>query len=242
MVYTINRDFVLGKHVLRDVDVPGCEVVSGPFVRGAGLNDPAGYAYNDQVEPRPYDPRLAMTLSHLALHDVAEEAKARNEELTKIPPLVIAHPADDVARTACKEIKKQLQVISITVELREIDPAAPPTLEAGDDFLYAALTLDEPLLDARRLLGSEGPMGICTAYMQSALDDVDRATGWKEAAAALEVVHRVAYDDTAIVPLWQLTEHLAYHRSLEGVGAKPATLYQNVERWKASVRLPETAP
>jgi len=55
-------------------------------------------------------------------------------------------------------------------------------------------------------------------------------------------VHRVAYDDVSVVPLWQLTEYVAYHKSLRGVGARPATLYQRVEQWQGGLRLPPEAP
>ena len=38
-----------------------------PFSKGMGLSDPAGYAYNDDIPPRPIEPRLALTLSAVAL-------------------------------------------------------------------------------------------------------------------------------------------------------------------------------
>ena len=35
-----------------------------------------------------------------------------------------------------------------------------------------------------------------------------------------------------LVPLWQLVDHFAYRRSLEGVGERPVSLYQNIEYWE----------
>jgi hypothetical protein len=41
-----------------------------------------------------------------------------------------------------------------------------------------------------------------------------------------------------VVPLWQLTDHFAYQRTLTGVGMEPVSLYQNVETWQPPTRHP----
>ncbi len=242
IAYGIHRAAILDNQLLRGRPLAGCTVVSGPFAIGAGLNDPAGYAYSDEVAPRGYEPRLAVALTAVALNDIQAAAKQRGQEIAQIPPLVLAHPAHDVARIACKTIAKQLGAIGLTINLREIAPGDPLALAPGDDFLYVELTLDEPLVDARRLLAADGLVGGASPYMSQALRHVDAAESWKEASAALREVHRIAHDDEALVPLWQLTEHLAYHQSLRGVGKRPATLYQRVEQWQGGLRLPGEAP
>jgi hypothetical protein len=35
-----------------------------------------------------------------------------------------------------------------------------------------------------------------------------------------------------------LLDHFAYHRSLQGVGGKPVSLYQNVEQWRPAFQYP----
>jgi hypothetical protein len=47
-------------------------------------------------------------------------------------------------------------------------------------------------------------------------------------------VHRVAYDDVTVLPLWQLVEHFVFRTQLRGVAAEPVSLYQDVERWRPS--------
>ena len=45
-------------------------------------------------------------------------------------------------------------------------------------------------------------------------------------------VHRACDADAAVVPLFQLTEHFAYSRTLAGLGDRPVSLYQFVENWQ----------
>ncbi|MBI2823161.1 MAG: hypothetical protein HYX69_00565 [Planctomycetia bacterium] len=242
LVYGIDRQRILTEQLLRRQQLPGSLVTSGAFAKGAGLADPMGYAYNDRIEPRPYEPRLAMTLAAVALRDLATAAEKDAQELKQFPTLTLAHPADDVALTACKGIQKNLGAIGLKVELREIPPGQPTRLAEGDDLVYVELSVDEPLVAARRLFGEDGICGVASSYMSLALRQVDAATGWNEARAALHDVHRIVHEEVTIVPLWQLVEHFAYRKSLTGAGTRPATLYQNVEQWQATVPLPEEQP
>ena len=88
------------------------------------------------------------------------------------------------------------------------------------DLLYAELPMWEPLVDARRVLGEEGMTGGCSPYMTLALRQLDEAVDWSQVRDCLHRVHRIAFDDTAIVPLWQLVEYFVYHDSLGGIAAQ----------------------
>ncbi|HQU46686.1 MAG: hypothetical protein B7Z73_12735, partial [Planctomycetia bacterium 21-64-5] len=123
MAYAIDRDVVLKHHVLRDGPTAGCQLISGPFPIGNSFEDPLRYAYNSEVAQRERNPRLALALAQVALHDLAEAAKKRGEpDVKAFPKLVLAHPANDVAREACKGIQRHIQVLKFTVELRELEP------------------------------------------------------------------------------------------------------------------------
>ena len=98
--------------------------------------------------------------------------------------------------------------------------------------------MSEPLVDARRVLGEEGMTGGCSPYMTLALRQLDEAVDWGEVRDCLHRVHRIAYDDVAVLPLWQLVEHFVRHESLRGVGARPVSLYQNVEQWRPPFQYP----
>lgn len=243
LTYGIDREKILNELLLRGAERKGCQLVSGPFPIGTGLDDPLRYAYNTEVAVRPWNFRLALALSGIALHDVAEAAKKKKEpEVTAIPPLVLAYPAHEPARIACMAIQRHLKAVQIAVKLRELKPgqAFPP--DDNYDLVYAELTIQEPLVDAARLLGPEGIAGGATPYMVLALRQLSAASGWSAARKKLQQIHQLCDDDTAIIPLWQLTEFFAYHRSLEGIGSRPVSLYQNVEQWRGTFQLPREAP
>jgi peptide/nickel transport system substrate-binding protein len=72
-----------------------------------------------------------------------------------------------------------------------------------------------------------------------ALARLETAADWKTAREALQRVHRIAADDVAVLPLWQLGEHLAYRSTVKGIPSRPVVLYQDVEAWQAEPYLPE---
>ncbi len=219
----------------------GFAVVSGPFAVGESRQDPIAYATNPQIEPRPYEPSLAITLSAVAarnstapVSEVADGEDADREiavEAADMRTLVLAHPADAVARAACESIRQQLSIVGIPVRLRELAPDELATSAVDYDLLYAELMLWEPLVDSRVLLGEDGMTGKGSSYMDLALRKVDSATSWAQVRSQLQYVHRVAHNDVAVIPLWQTVNFFAYRKSLKNVGDSPVSLYQNIERW-----------
>jgi ABC-type transport system substrate-binding protein len=246
LVHGINREEILHGQLLRGAPPTLGQVVSGPFPRGETLDDPVGYAYNEEVSPYPYNPYLAILLTGLARHELALRDIAKKagpsaadtqippDQLPDLPKLVLAHPPHDVARVACRAIQKQLEVVNIPVELKELAPQEAANQVSGDwDLLYAELAVWEPVIDARHLLGPKGLVGHCSPYMDLTLRQLELAEDWKHVREKLLDVHRQTHEDVAIIPLWQLVDHFAYHKNLEGVGKRPAMLYQNIEAWRA---------
>lgn len=255
LVYGINRSLILGRDLLDRRSDAGSRVISGPF--------PLGYAYNDQVPIRPFDPNLARVLSRVALAELVkkaaeEKAAAANPEsqpdpaaqptqtdpiappspaeqdaAIKATTLVIALPAEDIARRACQQIERQLETImGISVELVELDPNQPLDQQPVYDLRYAELALWEPIVDARQLLGSGGLAGASNLYLDQALRQLADASDWRTARDKLFEIHRLAAEDVTVVPLWQLTDYFAYHQDLEGITGTPVSLYQEIERWQ----------
>jgi ABC-type transport system substrate-binding protein len=237
--YAIDRGLLLKHHLLHDESLPGYQLVSGPFPIGSGFNDPLRYAYNTEIEPRPRNPRLALALAQVALKDISEAAKKREEpEVKEYPRMVLAHPANDIAREACKGIQRHIETLKFKLDLRELEPGVTVPSDRNYDLLYLENTVQEPLVDAARLLGPDGIVGETSPFMTQLLVKLAKATNWQEARQFLQRIHRQSADDVSIIPLWQMTEHFAYHRSLKGIEPSPVLLYQNVENWKASVRVP----
>lgn len=261
IVYGIHRQAILS-HLMGENAIPGCAVISGPFLQGASYDDPLGYAYDVNIQPRPYDPGLAMMLTtyvtDLLAKDEADAADRagkkgappptqpkpqpakplagkndlRKQEAPIVARLTLAHPAHEIARTACQKIKDQLRIVGIDVTLRELPPGPCEKMPEDADLLYAELPMWEPVIDSRALLGAEGPTGESSAYMNLVLNKLRDATDWQQVRPLLRQIHRIVHDDVAIIPLWQLVDHFAYHTSLRGIGDRPVSLYENVEQWQ----------
>ena len=60
---------------------------------------------------------------------------------------------------------------------------------------------------------------------------LQRVDNWNRAGERLRVIHQLSFDDTTVIPLWQLTEHLVYRKGIQGIVAEPVTTYQNIENW-----------
>lgn len=232
ILYGIDRQAILQKGLLAGGGIPGCEVVSGPFPKGAATDDFA-YAYNAKVEPRSYEPATALVLARLARQEVLGE----NGE-TESTPLVLLHPSSVIARAACQSLARQLAAIGVTVSLREEAAVAAAEEPADWDLRYAELVIREPVADAWRVLGPQGATGACSPAMLAALRSVDASPTKADAAMRLQAVHRLAAAELPVIPLWQLTEHYAVHGSVSGMGDRLETLYQNVEQWTAEPRIP----
>lgn len=141
-----------------------------------------------------------------------------------------------MARIACESIARQLELVGLQVKLQEVQPGQ----SAGDgyDLLYTELVMQEPIVDAWRLLGPGGTTGQCSAAMLLALRSLEQAKDIKQAELRLEQVHRVAAAELPVLPLWQIVNHFAYHKSVKGVPQRPFHLYQGIEQWQVELRVP----
>jgi ABC-type transport system substrate-binding protein len=238
--YGINRQEIL-EDLLGGQEVEGCQVVSGPFSPGIRLGDGLDYAYDYTIEPRPYDPRLAIALTQLAVREWQKTEAAASRPVTKLPVLALAYPSHPIAYRAVRSIQRQLGLVGIKVELKKLSPHESFPMPGDIDLVYAELAMWEPVVDARRLLDVDGLSGGASPYMTLALQQLEQARQWRDISGKLREIHRLAQSDVAVVPLWQLTDHFAYHRSLQGIGNDPVTLYDNVEAWQREVHFPSEA-
>lgn len=229
LAYGIDRAGTLDRGLLDGQTLAGCEPLTGPFPRGSN--------YDEQVESRPYDPGLAMALVKLAAEEVSAARQASGQQPLESPPkLVLAHPAEPIARVASQSIARQLRLLGLAITVRELAPGQPS--EDDVDLLYAEAAMGEPTVDAWRLLGPQGRTGDCTPTMLMALRSLQTAADDQAAAAKLKEIHRLAAAELPVIPLWQLVDHLAYHTSVKGIGPAPVTLYDDVEQWQADFRVP----
>jgi len=235
LVYGVHRRGILDK-LSGNGAITGCRVLSGPFPAGQTAGDPLGYAYDADIEPRPYDPRMAIALGATGLAEV-ESQMGEEAKIERPARLVLAHPPGEIPAMACIDIKRQLELIGLAVQLRPLD-AIPARIPADVDLMYVEMALWEPLVDAGRLLGNQGPAGRANPYIRLALRRLAEASDWQAAHARLRQIHRLAHDDVTVVPLWQLVDRFAHRNSLQAVGSDPLGLYQNVERWQPGFEHP----
>ncbi len=230
ILYAIDRESILRRGLLTGQSIDGCEVVSGPLPRLPFSDDARPSGYDPQVEIRPYDPAVASVLVAVAMQEAASSAAVPSKSLT------LAFPAEPIARIACESISRQLELVGLQITLKEI----PAGLAAGEDYdlLYEELVMQEPVVDVWRLLGPGGVSGECSSAMLLALRSLEQAKDVKQATLRLQEVHRVAAAELPVVPLWQLVNHFAYHKSVKGVPTRPIGLYQDIEKWQVELRVP----
>ena len=92
--------------------------------------------------------------------------------------------------------------------------------------------MSEPLADARRLMAEDGLAQIKMAPIDLALRRLDEAESWSQARRRLYELHLLAFNEVAILPLWQLPVYHARRNSLRGVGSNLQTLYDQVDAWE----------
>jgi hypothetical protein len=235
LVYAINREAILA-YLLGGSEDPGNLVVSGPFPRGSTRGDPIGYAYDPNIEPRGFDPTLSIALIEVSIGEILKQAKKQEMEVDTSADLTLAHPADEVARAACEKIQENLKWVGLNVTLQEAPPGETPVLDENVDLLYVELAMWEPVVDVDPLLGLDGLNGGVTPYMSLALKQLRDSSDWRRVGTRMRQVHRIVYNDVAVVPLWQLYEYFVHTPALSGVGESPVVLYENVERWRLDIR------
>jgi tetratricopeptide (TPR) repeat protein len=232
LVYGIAREVILRQELLAG---PDSKVLSGPFLVGTSFEDPIGYASDEQITPRPYDPRLAMTLASVAMKELATKqrpAAAEEEQAAlPLPTLVLVHASNPIAVAACEAIERHLERAGFSIERKLWREGLQY------DLRYVELAMWEPVVDAPRLLGEHSLTGGPSPYMTLALARLAKARDSKQVRSRLQEIHRLVHDELSIIPLWQLVDHFAYHRSVAGIGQRPAGLYQNVEAWRTELRL-----
>ena len=106
--------------LLEGLDSPGCRVLSGPFPAGIEPNDPLGYAYDQTIVPRRYEPRLAKLLMTMNTNQMKSLADRKKEKVPEMKPIRLAFPADNLSRVACEAILSQWQLLGLEVDLVQL--------------------------------------------------------------------------------------------------------------------------
>ncbi|MBB76825.1 MAG: hypothetical protein CMJ75_20155 [Planctomycetaceae bacterium] len=243
LLQAINRKRIFSQLVLKGEDIPGCEIISGPFAPGVGEKDPLNYAYDHDLEPRNYDPRLSMLLLFMAEYELQQIAEKRGEKegpkLADMKPLVLGHPRDPMIKAICTAIQDQLKLISIPCQLKELPVGRTRDPDGKCDLTYTEIAMWEPINDARRLLRPDGGiLGDSSQYLDQALRRLDASQTWTTVRPNLVDLHQLTHYELPVIPLWQTVNYFAHRKGLLNVGSAPVVLYQNVENWQITPRIP----
>jgi peptide/nickel transport system substrate-binding protein len=153
-----------------------------------------------------------------------------------VATIILAHPAEDMARTTCRAIAQQWKVLGIDVQLKEL-PEGESTDPSGEyDFLFAELQIWEPVVQASQIVGTHGLGRTINPHIALALRRVEASKNWAEVSAQLKALHRLVHDDCTLMPLWQVVHHMAYRKGLQGIRKQPAAVYDNMLQWKVTPR------
>jgi tetratricopeptide (TPR) repeat protein len=235
VMYALQRDAILKQGILRTEDkVEGAQLISGPLPAPINSGDPLSYTYDDKIQPHAYDPLLAVILLDLAKRELDSTARLKEEQPPKFEGVVLGHPPQELPTIVCKAMSKQLAALNIPCRTVEL---ASPESRAQCDFVYAELLIAEPVVDLVRLLGPDGLYPATNPYVRQGIRQVEKATTWNQAGQGLKQLHRVLHEDLTLLPLWQTPEHFAVQKNLQGVGAAPISLYQDIEQWRLTPRL-----
>ena len=234
LLYGINREDILTGELLEGLESEGCRVLSGPFPAGIEVNDPLGYAYDQSIVPRPYEPPLAKLLLAMNTNQMKSMSQRKKEEMPELTPIRLAFPPDNLSRVACEAIRSQWQLLGLEVELVELPMGRtfPTSEEDIADIVYVSAAVWEPIIDARRVLGPEGLAGSEDQLVGLGLRRLEEARNWREVRDRLLDLHSITHHELPVLPLWQMVDSYAYRRELVGVGSDIVSLYQNAGNWR----------
>lgn len=160
--------------------------------------------------------------------------------LPKPPKLILAHPRDAQAETICAFVVRYWKTIGIEAELRELPAGQYMPPDDKWDFVFTECSMQEPLVDARRIFGQTGLIKTIDASVEQALDRIDRVRNWQAAGSSLRNLHEKVYNEVTILPLWQVPQYYAYRPSVRNIGFEINTLYQNAARWRTDVSVEDS--
>lgn len=234
LLYGINRQDILTGELLEGLESEGCRVLSGPFPAGIELNDPLGYAYDQNIEPRPYEPPLAQLLIAMNANQMKSEAERKKETMPEMTPIRLAYPPDNLSRVACEGIRTQWELLGLQVELVELEVGEtfPDREKNIADIVYVSAAVWEPVIDAGRLLGPSGLARCEDQLVGLGLRRLEEAKNWREVRDRLLDLHSTVHHELPVLPLWQMVDSYAYRRDLIGMGSDIVSLYQNADNWR----------
>lgn len=232
LMYATNRHEILRGELIGSDNPEDGRVLSGPFPMGTDANDPLNYAYDANIKPKPYEPRLAKLLLYMVEKEVASQYQKLNQPVPPNTPLRIGVPNYELARVAAQALLEQWKLVGVKAEIVPLPEGKAFDAESKCDLVYMSTTMWEPAIDIERLLGGSSPAKSNNAFIVQALAKIRKARSWRETRVALQDLHRLVDYHLPILPLWQITDRFAYSLQLQGLSNRSVSLYDKVSDWR----------
>ena len=229
----IDREAIVDNVITGNTPIDGCNAISGPFPLGGDTNDQISYGYDLRVKPLKHNERLAIALNNLAIRQSQPQGQTYDpEEEDNRPPLVLVHQDSSLVRNCADAIARAWNAAGIKTTLRVLPPGVTFPPDDQWDVLYSELFIEEPVVDAIRMLGPTGMTDNISAPVEQSLRKLVTSQTWQGASQALRNIHRQIAVDLSVIPLYQVQEHFAFRDNVYNIGRNLIHLYQYVDRWQ----------
>lgn len=215
----IDRPAILSKLGFPKGQLP--QIITGPVPYGT-------LGYNQAIAPRPADLRVAKLLLFGA-----------RKELGGIGSLRLVHSGNEVTRAACEDIARMLRAIGLNINVMDAEEELGSDPRSAD-LRYESYTVSDPVYDTVTLLTRNNPSLARhgSPWLRQVVVDLVEAPNLSTASKVLPELHRILFEDTVLLPLWQWSERFAVADNIQGMPKQPGTVYQQVAEWSARRRLP----
>ncbi len=235
----IDRDAIVSEVITNGQEIDGCGPLTGPFPLGGDDNDQISYGYDLRVKPFRHNERLAMALTEISIRQEMTNKGSEQQSLDDIetnaegrPTLVLVHQSSSLVSNCAAAIARSWNSAGIPTTLRALPPGVTYPEDSQWDVLYTELFVEEPIVDAMRMLGRNGFAEQISAPVEQSLRGLVTSQTWQGACMALRNIHRQIAVDLSVIPLYQVKEHFAFRDNVYDVGRDLVHLYQYVDRWK----------
>lgn len=235
----IDRDSIVNEVITNGEEIDGCGPLSGPFPLGGDDNDQISYGYDLRVKPLRHNERMAMALTEIAIKQEMPKKGSNQQSLDDLggsgdgrPALVLVHQNSSLVSNCAAAIARSWTAAGIPTTLRALPPGVTYPEDSQWDVLYTELFIEEPVVDAIRMLGRNGFADQISAPVEQSLRRLVTSQTWQGACVALRNIHRQIAVDLSVIPLYQVKEHFAFRDNVYDVGRDLVHLYQYVDRWK----------
>ena len=236
----IDRDAIVNEVITNGQEIDGCGPLSGPFPLGGDDNDQISYGYDLRVKPFRHNERMAMALTEIAIKQEMTKKDSGQQSLEDLdtsnddgrPTLVLVYQNSSLVSNCAAAIARSWNAAGIPTTLRALPPGVTYPEDSQWDVLYTELFIEEPVVDAMRMLGRNGFAEQVSAPVEQSLRGLVTSQTWQGACTSLRNIHRQISVDLSVIPLYQVKEHFAFRDNVYDVGRDLVHLYQYVDRWK----------